>query len=748
MKEKGGVALATMSGTERADFFTEAVNNKMAGKELAASFEQALISKQQGALKNWAKSVFTEKEQKAEGYKDVIGKINNLSKEGVLNPTKSGEYLENLVATQLGVDLKPAEIQKINELSEKIAEKAKLEPDNEFGIPHIEYFEARKEMNDYLGSITPASAIELLSGVIGRGNLLASLKSPVANVISNISGLVTEPIVRRAVSRKFSGENSDLVLPFVKHALNVYNKTGYDVVRMLQVQDEQKTLGKGRTTTQGEGKTRALARFYEDIVFKKAMGTPDVIAAAVHFADSLNVNSSAMADAEGLTGDEHKKRSRELFTEATSLNSQEKVQPVALREQAIADALFATYQNDTFLTEFALKIRRLLDEATGGLKLGTNLEPFVKTPVNVITASLQYSGYPLLLAPFQLPSAIQEAHNGKPQKLQKITRNAVRAGIGLTLAAVIVSMLDDDDYIPDYVNATPRQRELAKLSNASYNSIRIGGKWVSLDYFGVLGTAVAGFAGAKNKDGAGEKVMGFAEASSAQLQRLPVISRLFGIYNWYDENKAYNKTPKEIAGELTGDLVGNVYARLVPAIVSDLGKAVDDKQRLNDYNNQWDDIQAQIPWLREALPPKYNDLGDVMPTENAAFTFLFGARVKTATRSEVLKEISDLEEKGISVTLSTNKIAEMVAAKDLLSAEEYNTFHAEVQKNVATTYNKLITTSTYKNADATEKEKMLEETRKKIVQNTARNAGYFSRINQKIKDDKKAKKEEEKAKGK
>ena len=748
MREVGGVKLVTMSSSERASFFTEAMGSPIVGKEMASSFEQAIISKQKNALKNWAKTVFTVKEQTAETYKDVIAKIDRLSKEGVLSPTSTNEYLENLVATSLGVDLKPEEIKKINELSKKVDEASRMPEDNPFGIPNIEYFKAREEMNNYLQSISPASAFELLSGVIGRGNLLASIKSPVTNVISNISGLMTEPLVRRAVARKFSGVNSDLVGPFIKHAYKVYNETGYDVVRMLQLQDDQKTLGEGRTTTQGEGKVRKLARIYEDLIFKKAMGTPDVIAAAIHFADSLNVNASKMADAEGYTGEEHKKRATELFKNATSLHPTEAGQATALREQAISDALYATYQDKSWLADMALKIRNLLDDATGSLKLGTNLEPFVKTPANVVKTSLEYSGYTLPAVVIKLPSAIHEAQNGKPEQLQQLSRTAVRAGIGLSVALLIVSMLDDGDYIPDYVNASPRQRELVKLSNASYNSIKIGDKWVSLDYFGVLGAAIAGFAGASQKNGAGNKSLGFAEASFAQIQRIPVLSKIFDTYAFFQDVKDYNKTPDEIAGAMAGSLIQNIYSRSVPMIVADIAKATDSSQRLDDYKTPWDNIQAEIPWLREALPEKYNDLGQVIPTENAAFTMLFGARVKTATKSEVLNEIRALEDKGISVTMNTSRVAEMEAAKAIMTPEEYNDFHAEVQKNIATVYNKIINTNTYKNADPTEKETMLEESRKKIVQTTARNKGYYSRIRAHINEDKKAKKLEKKNKGK
>lgn len=743
IKALGGVKLATMSGTERADFFTEALGNQSAGKQLASTFEQALVSKQQGALRNWAKNVFTEKEKKEQGYKDVIGKIDRLAKEGVLSPTATDQYLENLVATSLGVELKGEEIQKINELSQKIEEASKLEPDNVFGIPHMDYFKAREEMNNYLHSITPASQLELISGVIGRGNLLASFKSPVTNIISNVSGLMTEPLVRRAVARKASGVNSDLVRPFIEHAHKVYKETGYDVVRMLQLQDEQKTLGEGRTTTQGAGKVRAIARFYEDIIFKKAMGTPDVLAAAFHFADSLNVNSTKLADTMGLSGEEHKKKARELFLEATALNTTTKTEPVALREQGIADALYATYQDKSWISDMALKVRNFLDTATGRLMLGTNLEPFVKTPANVVKTTIEYSGGTLPFVIIRLPNAIQEAHKGNPAPLRELSRTSVRAGIGLMVAFIIASLLGDDDYIPDYSFADARQRELARLNNAAYNSIRIGGYWISLDYFGVLGAALAGFANAKG-DG---DIVDFSRGMYAQAARVPVLSKVNDIWQWYDENKKYNKTTEEVSNELFGDLVQNIWSRTLPMLVQDIAKATDDTQRLDDYDKTYDNILQTIPWAREILPPKYNDLGIAIPTENAVFSLLFGARVKTATKNDIVDEITRLEEKSVSVTLNTNKIQEMVAAKELLTTEEFNEFRAEVQRNVATVYAKIIDTKAYEKADATEKEQMLEDARKKVVQTTARNEGYATRIKEYLKEEKAKKKAEEDAKG-
>lgn len=738
LREVGAGKLVSMTSKQRLDFFTEALGTTV-GKELAVSFERALISKQQGALKNWAKNVFTEKEKSDPRYNDVIGKIDRLREEGALNPVAVDQYLEQLVSTSLGLELKPEEIQKINELAQKIQTTSELPADNPFGIPNIEYFKAREEMNTYLQSITEAPLLDVISGIIGRGNLLASIKSPVTNVVSNVTGFLSERVVRRMVARKASGVNSDLVTPFIKHAYKVYKETGYDVVRMLQLQDESQTLGEGRTTTQGAGNIRKVARFYEDVVFKKAMGTPDVLFAAATFADSLNINSTKLADLEGLSGEAHKKRARELFLEATALNPNAKTEPVALREQAISDALYATYQDQSWIAETALKIRRFLDDVSGGLNLGTNLEPFVKTPANVVKTTIEYSGGTLPSVVVRLPSAISDAKNGKPETLRALMRTAVRSGIGLTTAFLIASMLDDDDYIPDYAFADARQKELVRLNNAAYNSIRIGDTWVSLDYFGVLGAAISGFANAK-KTGS---VIDFSQGVIGQLSRLPVINKIHEIWKWYEETKRYQKTDEELLNEAVGELVNNVYVRTVPMIISDMAKATDDSQRLDDYDEWYDNVLMNVPYMRESLPPKYNDLGEVVPTENALYTIFFGARIKTATDNAVVEEINRLHGENVEVTLSAAKMQEMVAAKNILSTEEYNEFQAAVQRNITTAYEKTINSSAYKKATDEDKEKMLEDLHKKIAQTTARNEGYYSRIQAEIKEQKRLEKEKE-----
>lgn len=725
MKAKGAKAIVEMTSTERKDFFSQVLNSTDAGAQLTSSFEKAMASKQSKALSNWAKSVFTEREQKEKTYPDVISKINNLQKEGILKPSLTGQYLDSLIATSLGLELKPEEVQKINELSEKIQQEEKKAPDNQFFGYHTDYFKARKEMNDYIGSISPSNIMEVIFGLIGRGNLLASVKSPTTNIVSNLSSFLTEPLVRRAVARQATGANSDLIIPFIKEANKIYQETGYDPVRMLKIQDEQKTLGEARTTTQGAGKIRAIARVYEDIVFKKLMGAPDILSASIHFADTLNLLSTKVADQEGLKGDALKKRARELFLKATQLRDVQDETADALRLDAIENALYATFQQESWYSKIAIEIRNKIDTATGDLKLGTNLDSFIKTPINVIGAGIEYSG---LILPFAVAQMMSNAYRGNEVVTKETARMMVRAGLGLTVAMLLTALLDDDDYMPDYTIANAKQKEATRLSNATYNSIRIGNKWISLDYFGVLGVVIAGVMGARQKQSAIDKSITFVENSFSQVRRAPIISTFFDIGKWFDENKAYQKKADEILGEITGNLVGFTYSRGVPMIISDVAKMLDDKERYNDYKSFMDDIYMKIPFKRETLPPKFNDLGQIIPTENAFWTIFAGARVKTANDDKVYKEILKLSNEGADFAITAKNFKEMKMAKKILSPYEYNELFGQVQDSIRNAYLNTSETAEYQEADNEGKVELLKEVRRGVMEEVLSQTPYENRI--------------------
>lgn len=156
LKEVGGKKLVEMSSQDRLDFFAEATGNKVVGEFITASFEKAMVSKQKNALKKWAEKSFNQQEKKDPTYFAVLKKIDNMSERGVLSPNHLGNYLDTLISTQLGVDVKAEEIQKINELSGKIKEtKNILADDVNNREKRIAYGNAILDTYDYVQTIAP-----------------------------------------------------------------------------------------------------------------------------------------------------------------------------------------------------------------------------------------------------------------------------------------------------------------------------------------------------------------------------------------------------------------------------------------------------------------------------------------------------------------------------------------------------------------------------------------------------------------
>jgi hypothetical protein len=220
---------------------------------------------------------------------------------------------------------------------------------------------------------------------------------------------------------------------------------------------------------------RKAGQVVEDTVFKQLMGAPDVASAAVHFADSVNLNSLKAA-----RGSQSK--ARELMHDAMRVNPVTE-QGKILREQAIMDAQYATWTNKSWSTQVSLGIRKVVNDLTGNLRIGDYLFPFVKTPANVISTGLDYAG---LGIPKALVTTIKGVRSGTlkdPKTIQSLSRNLTRSGLGLTAAVAIAYNLKPEDFMGAY---DPNRQQLAELKDSNFNAVKIGNKWISTDWFGPL----------------------------------------------------------------------------------------------------------------------------------------------------------------------------------------------------------------------------------------------------------------------
>lgn len=662
--------LFDMSSEDRNALFTK-YTDKETAKQINAGFENSMASSQKSVLNNWVKRTFSSAEKKSAKAQDISDKIAELDKLGVLTPEKEKAFLSDLVSTKLGATITSEEAKTISEHAGKL--QALSKDVSEFGTPTKEYFKAKSQLNDYLHSLTPSHNLKVLTSTIGRGSMLASFKSPLLNIESNTVQGFLAMAERRIANRSARALNNGYALKYMKFVNDVYKESGYDVSRLEAMGGERKSLGEDFLHSQGKGIIRKIGRVYEDIVFKKLQGAPDVAFSSFHFADSANLKSTLIAKSEGLRGQAANDRALAIFKDATSLDPQSKEGQMT-RAQAVADATVATYTNKSLYADIGLGIRKIFNIASGDLRLGDNMMPFVKTPANVLGAGLEHSGVLLPVDTlYRMGKVLNDIHNGVEasdawkDNFQGFYRSIVRAGLGTTFAYILSSLINPQDFIGAYPT-NPKEQALLSEQNGVTNSIKVGNKWVSLDYLGPLGAPLLGMLYAKKYGNSGlDQAFRYYQGVGQTLQNFPGLSQISQVLAVLQNNVPSPTNGVDSAAVGIGKAgLGAIESRLVPGLVNDIAKMTDPYVRSTDKNSITSVVQSQIPGLREGLPIKTDLFGDKQKTEPWVDTLLFGARVKSAGDSKVINELVSLDKQD-ALPAITNVAKSSTRAKALQS---------------------------------------------------------------------------------
>lgn len=573
------------------------------------------------------------------------------------------------------------------------------------GNPSVEGWRTLAEMNKTVEAMSPSHIMTVMSSIYGRSAMLASVKSPTLNIMSNLQNFITEGIVRRFTMGKDRLVNKDAIKEYMKYSWETYNASGFIVSGMQDVSEEIVTLGESRPTTQGRGKLRKIAQVSENIVFKYLMGAPDAVTKDLNFVDTADLLATKIAKDEGAK--DISSRSTEIFRDAILINPvTEKGKQV--RAQSIEQAHIATYTNNSKISDFSLKARQWLNMIGGNkFKLGDVVMPFVKTPANVQMMGLEY-GFGSLYTLYKINDIMR---NPASEVSQRAIKAAYRNGVGLFLAMMIAAAFDPDDYIPEFDNATTKDRELAKAKNAPFNSIKIGNKWVSLDYFGPLGIPLVAVLNARKGRNLTDQITNFVKAGIGQGMKIPGIKEGLAIWDSLSRTAAYSTTPEKAFDMVSNALLDQVRARTIPAIVNDVAKIMDEYER-DTSGSVLDKVKASIPLLREQLPQRYTISGKPLKTEGVASILFFGGRVKTAEDNKLVKEINKLSKKEEQPSISdVTRYGDL----RLLSPENKIKARRDFYKEYAKESKKLISSRSYKKLDAGDKKKALDKIRRNIV---------------------------------
>ena len=698
----------------RRDAFAKYVDQSEA-KNINAAFEKAMVSNRKNAFEVWAKNTFTVQAKKDGHLRSALDKINEVEAEGLLTPEDVDLFMEDLVRERLGIPITESEAKALTEKTAKVEEAAKL-PLTKYG-PSVEFFQAKRELDKFIDSLTPTPKLKVATSVIGRATMLASFKSPIVNIESNTVNAISEALTRRIEGLTKIGipVNED-ARGYFKYANKIYFKTGYDVTRMYTMDDGKRRLGEDITHSQGPGKIRKLGRFYTDIVFEKLMTLPDVAFAAFHFTDSANIHSNAIARSEGLEGQKAKDRTSQLFLDSVQIEPKTE-QGIKIREKARLEAERGTYTNKNNYSRIALMARRFLNETTGDLRLGDINMPFTQVPATVIGVSFDYSG---VLLPLEVFASVKDALNAKnlgdPVTFKKIfdanlMRKITRAGLGITVAMILSSFFDPEDFIGEYPTSQ-KERELMRLENARENSIRIGKRWISLDYFGPLAAPFVGMMSAK-KYGSNplDKVMRFVLGAGAQATRIPGFEQFGDLLKTLKDLDPRRASFGDILDRSVNAFVDLIRSRSIPAIVSDIAKGFDEFERETDRFDVVGRLMRGIPGLRQKLPTKLNIFGEEIMGEGLISQLLFGSRKKTRQDSVLVDELARLAQQNQlpSITDVSKTSSRAKQLREQIGDEKFRKFFVDFGQSFKNKVLRAMKRSDYKRADDEGKKKIIEK---------------------------------------
>lgn len=569
------------------------------------------------------------------------------------------------------------------------------------GNPSVEAMRAKRELNDLIQAQTPSNVLAIWTSIFGRGVMLTSIKSPVLNIISNIEAGFTEGITRRLMyNTTEKAVDKSVKQEFSKYAWEVYKASADIVSTMNDYDDDMRIIGEQILHSQGQGRFRAASRAVEEVSFKYLMGAPDAVAKTLAFNDTADLLATKIAKEEGAK--DISKRATEIYKDAILIKPQTE-QGQRVREQAQQQAHYTTFTNDSWAAKFGLSARNWLNMVgRNKVRLGDLSMKFVKTPANVSMMGLEY-GFGSLYTLYHVQDIIK---NPQSETAQIAIRAAVRNGLGIALAALLYSMLDPDDYFSEFDTLNPKEKDRMKALNAMPNSIKIGNRWVSLDYFGQLAIPLVGMLEAKRNNG----LRSYIQSGFTQAAKIPGIKETKQLIDSMSEYARYDLPAEKIVQMMAGTVLDQARVMTIPAIVNDIAKMTDDYER-DALGGVVDKFMASIPGLRQKLPERYG-LQGVIRTEPALSTLLFGSRVKTGTEDKLVREVGKLSGKGEQPSISdVTKYGDL----RLLSPEKKVRVRKEFYKQYNAETKKLISTRDYQNKSPEAKKKALNKVRSNVV---------------------------------
>lgn len=341
--------------------------------------------------------------------------------------------------------------------------------------------------------------------------------------------------------------------------------------------------------------------------------------------------------------------------------------------EAIADAEFATFQNETAISRAISGLKQGFKQydASNGGSVGAGLTatmdlflPFVKTPASIGARVVADYATPFAIkqtlgkrAARRRLERVQGVTDGQwltPSEQKALSKGLARNAVGSSLIW-LGSRLYDEGRLTGSDQSDRREENTA--AGRMPNAIKVGDEWLPLNPFSPVGTLLS-LGATMNRDGRdlGSKERGLRVG--AQVLAL-ILDQPFT-----QSAKQFVDLAGDTSGKKMNRFAGSLAGSVVPTLVAETAQFLDDSQEMRavDYGSldaaMAQSVQSRLPLLREQLPTAYTGLGDPRGANTGWRAFSAGAgQFARENYDPVVREVLTTGAKlpSISTDLKLNK---------------------------------------------------------------------------------------------
>jgi len=553
-----------------------------------------------------------------------------------------------------------------------------------------EYVKKQVPDNWWNKSVNMWRAGLLTSPVTTGGNLLANsaetaLRKGIINPTATLADMIMGTVTGKRTMTLAKAGSATRGLGVGAKSLPEYLKTGFEAGD-TSLKPKYENSG---TINYGSGPLGKTLGAYVNGVYR-LMGVADAPFRKAAEFEVLSSIAKAEAINKGLKG-----QARTEFVKQFIAN------PPKEAVQRVADeGTRATFQNDTLLNDVAQGLKSKLEQRSAPARAVSDFViPFVRTPSAIATRMIERT--PIGVAK-EVVNQIVNVRSGKAFD-QRAMSQAIGNGAFGSLAIGAGIALANTGAMTFGFPSEGSERKLWELEGKQPYSVKVGDRWLSLNYLQPFGTllAIGGQAGQDIKDGdsSGEAITKALATAGQSIQDQSFLKGINGVLTAISD-------PDRSARRYMEQTVSSV----VPNFIRAGARSLDSVQR--EATNVTESLMSAIPGLRQNVPVKKDVFGrDLAAKDNFLNQFVNPLRPSKVKTDPMTEELRRLKDSGLA-TFPTESNKNVFGKETPLGRDELSKLNTSVAQSVAKQWESAMKSDDYNLLNDEDKKKTLDAIKK------------------------------------